>query len=96
MRRTMRRRKKGTVTPVGIKSIGLHNLPEDMLKFLLRCRPHGFKPNGLNHSYTATAIAVMFNDVKMAIHSSGENGNKNANNGISDLDCGAASKLTPL
>jgi len=25
-------------------------LPEDMLKFLVRCLPHGFNPNGLNHS----------------------------------------------
>lgn len=70
--------------------------PDDKLKFLLRCRPHGFKPNGLSHSYTATATAVIFNDVKMAIQSSGENGNKNANNGISDLVFGDANKETPL
>lgn len=70
--------------------------PDDKLKFLLRCRPHGFKPNGLSHSYTATATAVIFNDVKIAIQSSGENGNKNANNGISDLVFGDANKETPL
>lgn len=70
--------------------------PDDKLKFLLRCRPHGFKPNGLSHSYTATATAVIFNDVKMAIQSSGENGNKNASNGISDLVFGDANKETPL
>lgn len=67
-----------------------------MLKFLLLCRPHGFRPNGLNHSYTATATAVMLSDVNIAIHSSGENGNKNANKGISDLVCGAANSDTPL
>lgn len=67
-----------------------------MLKFLLRCLPHGFKPNGLNHSYTATAIAVIFSDVKIAIQSSGENGNKNARSGISDLVFGAARRDTPL
>lgn len=71
-------------------------LPDDRLKFLLRCRPHGFKPNGLSHSYTATATAVIFNDVKIAIHNSGENGSKKANNGISDLVFGDASKETPL
>lgn len=71
-------------------------LPDDMLKFLLRCRPHGFKPNGLSHSYTATATAVIFNDVNIAIHNSGENGNKKANNGISDLVFGAAKRETPL
>lgn len=38
----------------------------------------------------------MFSDVNMAIHSSGENGNKNASNGISDLVCGAANNETPL
>lgn len=32
----------------------------------------------------------------MAIHNSGEKGNKNANNGISDLVFGDASKETPL
>lgn len=72
------------------------NSPDDKLKFLLRWRPHGFKPNGLSHSYTATATAVIFSDVKIAIQSSGENGNKNANNGISDLVFGDASKDTPL
>lgn len=71
-------------------------IPDDMLKFLLRCRPHGFKPNGLNHSYTATATAVMFSDVKIAIHNSGENGNKKASSGISDFVFGAASNETPL
>lgn len=71
-------------------------LPDDKLKFLLRCRPHGFKPNGLSHSYTATATAVIFNDVKIAIHNSGENGNKNASNGISDLVFGDANNDTPL
>lgn len=71
-------------------------LPDDILKFLLLCRPHGFKPKGLNHSYTATAIAVIFSDVNIAIHSSGENGNKNANSGISDFVFGAANKDTPL
>lgn len=71
-------------------------IPDDKLKFLLRCRPHGFKPNGLSHSYTATATAVIFNDVKIAIHNSGENGNKNANNGISDFVFGDANNDTPL
>lgn len=70
-------------------------LPDEILKFLLRCLPHGFKPNGLNHSYTATAIAVMFNDVKIAIQSSGEKGSKNAKSGISDFAFGAAIKDTP-
>lgn len=74
-----------------------HNiLPDEMLKFLLRCLPQGFNPNGLNHSYTATAIAVMFNDVKIAIQSSGENGSRNANSGISDFVFGAARSETPL
>lgn len=67
-----------------------------MLKFLLRCRPQGFKPNGLNHSYTATATAVIFNDVKIAIHNSGEKGSKNASSGMSDFDWGAANNETPL
>lgn len=38
----------------------------------------------------------MFNEVKIAIHNSGEKGNRKAKSGISDFDCGAASKLTPL
>lgn len=71
-------------------------LPEDKLKFLLRWRPHGFKPNGLSHSYTATHTAVMLSDVNIAIQSSGENGNKNANSGISDLVFGDANNDTPL
>lgn len=67
-----------------------------MLKFLLRCRPQGFSPKGDSHSYTATAIAVIFNDVKIAIQSSGENGSKNAKSGISDFVLGAARSDTPL
>lgn len=71
-------------------------LPDEILKFLLRCLPQGFRPNGLSHSYTATAIAVIFKDVKIAIQSSGENGSKNAKSGISDLVFGAARRETPL
>lgn len=67
-----------------------------MLKFLLRCRPQGLRPNGLSHSYTATATAVMLSDVKIAIHSSGEKGSKKASSGISDSVFGAASSETPL
>lgn len=32
----------------------------------------------------------------MAIQSSGENGKRKASNGMSDFDCGAANKDTPL
>lgn len=66
------------------------------LKFLLRCRPHGFSPNGLSHSYIATATAVTLREVKIAIHNSGEKGNKNASRGISVLCLGAARNETPL
>lgn len=69
---------------------------EAIEKFLLRCLPHGFRPNGLNHSYSATAMAVKFSDVKTAIHSSMLNGNRKANSEISDLSFGAVRKLTPL
>lgn len=40
-------------------------------------------------------MAVIFNDVKIAIQSSGENGSKNANRGISDFVFGAARSETP-
>lgn len=38
----------------------------------------------------------MFSEVKMAIQSSGEKGNRKASSGISDLVCGAANNETPL
>ena len=41
-------------------------------------------------------MAVRFNQIKTAIHSSGENGIKNAKSGMSVLTFGAASKETPL
>lgn len=49
-----------------------------------------------NHSYIATAIAVIFRLVKIAIHNSGEKGSRNAIKGISDFCCGAAKNDTPL
>lgn len=41
-------------------------------------------------------MAVRFSQIKTAIHNSGENGMRKANNGISVLTFGAASKDTPL
>lgn len=46
--------------------------------------------------HNVPAIAVMFNDVKIAIQSSVENGSKNARSGISDFVFGAARSDTPL
>lgn len=65
-------------------------------KFFDLCLPEGFSPNGLNHSYNATATVVTWSDTNIAIHKLGLRGNKNASNGTLVILFGAIIMDTPL